>query len=247
MSVSANKLVKDFERKLNAVNSGRMKNYRIVDIVCYLNEAQEIWFENKVFEADTNYKVRNDLRAFLVPKKEFECVEVDCDCCKIIFPDNYYKKLSVEVKVCNEKCCPGIGKTFGGNNLKEVQYDDKHNANNDLSWEPDFKWEQLTYNVGPDGLYFYTNGEMDISSVCMDYYRKPEPIEAPELVDCGNLYVNVDDRIITQNKDFEVCATYANRQITDIAVYLAARDSGNPNQTNSQLQKILQIDKLYRT
>ena len=41
MGVSANKLIYDFERKFNSVNSGKKKKFRVVDIVSFINDAYE--------------------------------------------------------------------------------------------------------------------------------------------------------------------------------------------------------------
>lgn len=244
MGISANKLVYDFQRKLNATVSSRNKNYRIVDIVSYLNEGLEIWYENKVFAAETNDKIKHDLRQFVVPKAELTCEEVDCDCCLAKFPDNYYKTLDIEVKVCNEECCPGIKKSICP---KNPQFDDKNTNRKKGHWGADFKWEQLLYKEVSEGILIYHEGEMDVTSVCIDYYKKPQKIQAPELVDCSeNSYLDWDNKLITINADFEVDSTFGNRQVSDIAVLNAERDSGNIQQYQTQLQKILQLDTLYR-
>ena len=244
MGISANKLVYDFQRKLNATNSGRNKNYRIVDIVSYLNEALEIWYENKVFAAETNDKIKHDLRQFVVPKHELKCEEVDCDCCLAKFPENYYKTLDIEVKVCNDECCPGIKKSICPIN---PQFDDKNKARKNSVWEADFKWEQLLFKEVSEGILIYHEGEMEVEGVCIDYYKKPRYIQAPELVECTeSKYLDWDSNLITINSDFEVDSTFGNRQLTDIAVLNAERDSGNIQQYQTQLQKILQLDALYR-
>ena len=244
MGISANKLVYDFQRKLNATLSGRNKNYRIVDIVSYLNEALEIWYENKVFAAETNDKTKHDLRQFVVAKHEITCEEVDCDCCIAKFPEDYYKTLDIEVKACNEECCPGIEKKICP---KNPQFDDKNVARKTDHWGADFKWEQLIFKEVSDGILIYHEGEMTINGVCIDYYRKPKYIQAPNLVECeDHIYRNWDDKLITSNVNFEVDSTFANRQVSDIAVLNAERDSGNLQQYQTQLQKILQLDSLYR-
>lgn len=244
MGISANKLVYDFKRKLNATDSGRNRNYRIVDIVSYLNEALEIWYENKVFAAETNDKLAQDVRQFIVHKHELACDESDETCCLAKFPEDYYKTLDIEVKVCESECCPGVEKIIVP---KNPQFDDKNVARDNPYWKSDFKWEQLIYKNVAEGILIYHEGEMEVKGVCIDYYRKPNYIEAPNLVECeDHIYRDWDDKLITTKSDFEVDSTFGNRQVSDIAVLNAERDSGNVQQYQTQLQKILRVDTLYR-
>jgi len=243
MAISVNKLIYDFYRKLNSQNSGGGKKYAIADAVAYLNEAQEIWFENKVAATDENSKIRNDLRKFKEIKKCFDCVEVDCDCCRMEYPKDYYKRLNQDVLACNTECCGNIEKNIC---IDMPQSDDIKAARKDEVTKSDFKWERVIGDEAQNYLYIYHDGEMEIKQVCIDYYRKPKRIEAPELVKCRAGYEDPDGIKILQNQDFEVCETFANRDVTDIAVLLASRDSKDIESINTQLQKILQLNRLYR-
>jgi hypothetical protein len=241
--VSVEKLVNDFYRKLNAVNSGKSKFYNIVDVMSFLNEAYQIWFENKVFSLETNERVRNDLRGFEIKKHELSCEKVDENCCKIVYPDNFYQRLNQLAIACNEDCCPDIEKSIV---IRIVQSDDLQDARKNPFRKSDFKWEQLIAEDGGDGLYIYHDCSMDIKTVYIDYYRKPIMMEAGHLVECAGGYVKYDNSFINFKKDFEVSETFADRQVSDIAVVLASRDSGDYQGYQTKLQQILQLDKLYK-
>ena len=58
--------------------------------------------------------------------------------------------------------------------------------------------------------------------------------------------INYSVEVIKKNLNFDVDSTFANRQVSDLAVLLSSRDSMDTESFNSQVQKILQIDKLYR-
>lgn len=241
--VPVEKLVSDFYRKLNAVNSGSSFHYNISDVMSFIHEAYEIWFENKVFMADTNQRVRNDLRVFEVKKLELPCVEVDCDCCKVTYPDNFYMLLNQVAKACNEECCGDIKKEIV---INAVQADDLQPARRNPYRQANFLWEQLIYDEAGDGMYVYHDRRMDVKTVCIDYYRKPIMPEAGELAKCSKGYMDSSGNRITLNKDLEVDATFGNRQISDIAVAIASRDSGDYTDFQQQVQKILLIDTLHR-
>lgn len=244
MGISAAKLVYDFERKINGVNGGRDSKYRIVDIVNYLNEAQEVWFENKMLVKDTNNRVRNDLRVFEVKKEELDCEEVDCNCCKADYPENFYELSNQIAKVCGVGDCEGVNKEII---IRMTQGDDLQEARKNPYRQGNFKWEQLPGDEAGNSLYVYHEGDMKVSKVCVDYYRKPKRIEAPKLVECGDfVYENWDRDLISKNCDFEVDGTYANNQVTDLAVLFASRDRHDVQGFQTQLQKQLQIQNLYK-
>jgi len=102
--ISAEKLVYDFYRKYNANNSGKNKKIPIVDVISYLNEALEIWFENKVFIAETNQKVRNDLRQLEVKKEKLKVSRIDDRCVIAEYPSDFYQLLN-QVAIVKSDCC----------------------------------------------------------------------------------------------------------------------------------------------
>lgn len=241
--VSANKLIYDFVRKINSVNSSRVNDFRIVDIVAFINEAYEVWYENKVAAAETNSKVRNDLRVFEIKGKELECIEVDCNICKIEYPPDLYSVLNREVLSCNTECCGDIEKRIP---VSIVQSDDLPLARRNPYTKSDFKWERVIGDEAGKGMYLYHDGSMSIKKVLIDYFKKLSYIQAPELVECKeNAYRDYDDELITKNVDLEI-DTYGARQITDIAVLNASDAISDTTKYQVKLKSILQLDTLYR-
>jgi hypothetical protein len=243
MGVSSKKLVYDFRRKHNSVNSGRNQDIALVDVIAYLNEAQEIWFENRVFVAQTNQKVRNDLRVFKVDKVGLGCSSSGDGCCLAKYPKDLYHRLNQVTTSCNE-CCPGIDKRIIP---RIVQSDDLHEARRNPYRKADYFFEQLLAVEGSDGLLIYHDNEVDIKNVTISYYRKPKEIHAPSLEECeGANYYNYCGEIITNDQDFEVDDTFAANDVVDIAILKAARDVSDVQGFQTQLQAILNNQRLHK-
>lgn len=241
--ISVEKLVYDFYRKYNANNSGRNKKIPIVDVISYLNEALEIWFENKVFITETNQKIRNDLRQLEIKKYRIEVERIDDKCVIAKYPKDFYQLLN-QIAVVSSDCCDENKELI----VRVVQSDDLQEARRNPYRKTDFKWEQLISDEAGEGLYLYEDKALNVECVFIDYIRKPKYLDAPELLKCGlGKYVNYSGQTITINSDFEIDATFANRQVSDLAVLLISRDLNNLAGFNSQASKILQVEKLYRT
>ena len=242
MPIPVEKLVYDTERKLNSLNSGRGEDYRVVDLIAAINEAYEVWFENKVYAADTNQKIRNDLRQFEIKKKRLPCEKIDCNCCKAKYPDNFYQLLNQTAHACNE-CCEDEKEII----ISMVQGDDLQPARKNPYRRGDFFWEQLLGDEAQDGLFVYHEGGMEVKEVCIDYFRKITHVQAPNLVKCRDgQYRESDGKVINQKVDFEIDATYANREVTDIAALIKARDTLDLDNYQTQFQKTLNFNKFHR-
>lgn len=240
MSYSATKLVYDFHRKYHAIISGQGKSLQLVDIIAYLNEAQEIWYENRVFIAQSNQKVRNDLRIFKIDKHSLGCKKIDNICCLATYPKNLYHRLN-QIAVTSKDCCPDTKEIIP----RILQSDDLHEARKNPYRRADFFFEQLSAIETSNGLIVYHDGEMVVEDVKIDYYRKPQEIHAPSHELCPNEgYYLYDGRYISQDQDFEVSDTYVNNLISDIAVLLASRDVSDRIGFESQLNKMLAVEKL---
>lgn len=240
MGVSARKLVYDFDRKYDSILSGKNKEIALFDKIAYLNEAQELWFENRVELAQTDKKIRNDLRVFKKDKKVLSCSELDEECCKAVYPSNFYSRLN-EVVIAGKDCCPNSKKIIP----RIIQSDDQYEALLNPYRKPDFYFEQLLAVESTNGLIVFHAGEMDILKVVIDYYRKPNEIHAPSLEKCdGPYYYDYKGRVINQDSDFEVDNTFAANIVTDIAVLCAARDIGNIQNFQTQLNKIFTKQQL---
>lgn len=243
MPISANKLIYDLERKLNAVDSGRANDYRIIDLVSFINDAYEVVIEHMIAEKDQNETIRNHLRPLLVPRHKLECVDTDdCNVCEITYPDNFYELLNVRAEVCKD-CCSGT-KEFP---VPKPQGDDIDEARRNPYRKANYYYEQLLSYETTNGLRLFHENEMDILSVYIDFYRKITRIEAPELVECpDHIYKNWDGALINNSVNFEIDSTYINRAVTDVAHYLATDASKDFAASNESIKRILQLNQVHK-
>lgn len=243
MPTSTKKLVYDFYRKHNSILSGKNRDIPLVDVIAYLNEGLEIWFENRTFVAQTNLKVRNDLRVFKEEKVSLDLKPFDENCYNADYPEGVYKKLN-QLATVSKSCCPDIVKDIP---IRILQSDDLHDARKNPYRKSDFFFEQLNAVETKDGLMIYHDKAMDIKKVVIDYYRKPKELHAPSLEKCDDgTYYDYCGRIITKDQDFEVDATYAGNEVVDIAVLCAARDVGDVQSFQTQINRILGIQNLHK-
>jgi hypothetical protein len=239
MPISSRKLVYDTVRKLNGLNTGMGQSFSVLDLVSAINDAYEIIVENNIKLTDTNSLVRDNLRKLEVKNYELP-LENRGSYYFAKYPADLYKRLNHHVEVLCEGCVkskiiiPRI-----------VQSDDLHEARKNPYRKANFYWEQLIMDEGGDGLYIYTENEMSISKFLIDYYRKIKYIEAPSLVECNDyIYRNYDDRIISNDVDFDLDSTYIARKVTDVAVLLLRTDIKDTEAFNLKLQSIIQTDKI---
>jgi hypothetical protein len=239
MPISARKLVYDTVRKLNGLNTGMGQSFSVLDLVSAINDAYEIIVENNIKLTDTNSIVRDNLRKLEIKNYELR-LEKRGDYFFAEYPNNLYKRLNhfAEVK------CSGCEK----NKIiipRLVQSDDIHEARKNPYRKANFSWEQLIMDEGSEGLYIYTDNEMDIIRVSIDYYRRINYIEAPSLVECNDyVYLNYDDKLINNDVNFDLDNTYIARKVTDVAVLLLRTDIKDSDAFKLKLESIIQTDKI---
>lgn len=243
MGVSANKLIYDFERKFNSVNSGKKKKFRVVDIVSFINDAYETVISYIISNKDKNERIRNHLRPLLVADAELFCKSTkDQGVCLVEYPDNFFEIVNFAAYIKND-CCDQIKRI---DNFKP-QGDDLNNARRDTYRKTNYYFEQLLVYEAPEGIRIYHDGNAIVDKVVIDYYKKITPIEAAELVGCEeNTYKDWDDKLIVNNVDFEIDTTYLNVPITNIAVLFASGATGDSEKVQFELTNILQINSLFK-
>lgn len=239
MPVSSRKLVYDTVRKLNGLNTGMGQSFSILDLVSAINDAYEIIVENNVKLTDSNSLIRDNLRKLEIKNYDLE-FENRGSFYFAKYPENLYKRLNHFVEASCEGCSnskviiPRI-----------VQSDDLHEARKNPYRKSNYAWEQLIMDEGGDGLYIYTDNEMNLSKVTIDYYRKIKYVEAPSLVECNDyIYRNYDDRIISNDVDFDLDNTYIARKVTDVAVLLLRTDIKDTEAFKLKLESLIQLDKI---
>lgn len=243
MAISANKLVYDVARHINSVNSGRANDYRVVDLVSFLNESYEAIIAELILEKDQSETIRNHLRPLMVSNYKLDCSSTsDCNVCKITYPENFYEIINIRAEVCKD-CCPGT-KKFP---VTKPQGDDIDEASRNPYRQANYYFEQLSCYEDTDGLRFYHHNEMEVLNIYIDYYRKIKRIEAPELVEClDNIYLNWDGALIVNNVDFELDTTYISSSIPRVAAAAVNNASGDFAASREMVREILQLNQLHK-
>lgn len=237
MPTPAANLFYDFWRKIDAALSGRNNNISVPDTAAYLNEAQRVWFTGRVRLTETSPEVTDDLRAFKLDEIPLSLRFKSGGKIVAKYPPNLFKRLNqYVVATCNQ--CPGITKEFP---ISIVQTDDIHSTRLSNYGKADFPYEQLPAQVTSNGLLLHVDGAFTVNSVLISYYRVPNEIHAPSLLDCEgcDCYYLPTGEKISEDSDFEVGETFAADAVVDIAVLYALRDQGEVTDFQTQLNKIL--------
>lgn len=238
--IKATYLHSEFNRRANRGKSDADLDFNVEQRDSYLTEAYQIWFETKIPFAETNQKIRNDLRPFEIPKHCVKAKAFDADCYTVEFPSDYYSSLNVYTIAEKDPCGKRRLKT------KILQSSDIDDALKSPNRKPSYEYEYTFAEEAGNKLYVYHDGTFKIKQVCFDYYRKPEEIRAPSLIVPEGSYLTSSGKLVSKDQDLEITSTFAARQIVDIAVLIANGDSLDQDKFSLQLQKILQVENLYR-
>lgn len=235
--IPAKRSIIEFDRKFDRFVGEDNRRLRIEDKLGVINEALEIYFENRVKLAETNSMVRNDLRALEEKEIILDLVKSQSKFSIYKIPDNSYKILRqralVEKEPCGKKEIP----------LIIFQTDDLDNARKSPYWKSSYQWEHALADEGSKGLYVWHENDFRINEVIVDYYRKPNEIHAPSMT--SNLeYEDWNGIIRRKDQGLELDDTYSHRKIIDIAVLIARADLGDVRDFEIQLNKILNVEKL---
>lgn len=242
MGVPSTKLVYDFLRKRDGIVSGAENRPPIVDIISYLNEFQEIWFNNSVKEAERNQEASNELRPFLKSKETLELKRIDDNTLLAKYPKDFHTRLSATANICGIECCKDTIKMV---NVRILPLDKLHKARKNPFQKSDYQFERLLAHTSSDGLYLYHDNKVEIKDFIIDYYRKPNELHAPSLEECdGKYYYNYKGQIITEDTEFEG-EIYTDNFISDGASILAAADRKEPASFDLAIKRFLQSRDLY--
>lgn len=233
----AKRSIIDFDRKHDRFVGEDNRRLRLEDKLAVINEALEIYFENRVKLAETNSMVRNDLRVLEEKEIELKLLEKKPKYSIYEIPEDSYKLLRHRVIATKEGC--------GSKEFPVIifQTDDLDNARKSPYWRSSFQWEHALADEGSKGLYIWHEGDFEIDSVIVDYYRKPQEIHAPSMKDDGE-YEDWNCIVRTKDQGLELDDTYSHRKIIDIAVLIARADLGDVRDFEVQLNKILNVEKL---
>lgn len=239
MPISARKLIGDFERKLNSLNTFQGKSYQVVDAINILNEAWQVVFENNVKMAEVDSRYRNNLRQLEIKNKKLELKELDSNISFAKYPEDLHTRLNhfVTAKCPDCPCKMIVPRITQSDDLQRTRLDPYRKAS--------YQWEMLPMDEAGDGLYFYHDGAMEICEVYIDYYRKINEMQAPSLINCSvKEYLDFNGNAIKHDVNFDVDSTYLARKVVDVAVLMASRDIKDVQGFQTQLNKILALENL---
>lgn len=241
MAVSARKLIGDFERKLNSLNTFQGKSYQVVDAINILNEAWQVVFENNVKLAEIDSRYRNNLRQLEIKNHKLELSQINDKITFAKYPDNLHTRLNHFVTArCESKNCDCkmiVPRITQSDDLQVTRLDPYRKAN--------FDWEILPMDEAGDGLYLYHDGTMEICDIHIDYYRKINEMQAPSLLNCSiKQYLDYDGNAVQHDVSFDVDSTYLARKVVDVAVLMASRDIRDTEGFQTQLSRILALENL---
>ena len=233
--IKSTKLQSEIVRRINRINSGAQRYVSPPEIDSYINEALWIFFENRAPLYKTSNLAREELRVLEEKNICFSCQEFDDRSVYFTIPENYYKILRVESFIkCDE--CPLISA-----NTQEILNHDVSTILTDPNWAPSYNFAETYYEISGDKIIVYHNNAFEIDQVCIDYIRKPKPVYTPSLA-YGGSYIDGNGDLISADSDLELDVE---RKIADLAALIISRDLTDVPEFQSQMEKILQTEKIY--
>lgn len=233
--IKATKLQSEFVRRFNRINSGASRYISPPEIDSFLNEALEIFFENRAALYKTSSLAKEELRILEEKSVCFEPQSFDSRSVYFEIPDNFYKLLRVESFI---QCagCPEISAR-----TQEIKNNDLAEALTDPNWKPSYNYAETFSEIAGNKIIVYHNNAFEINQVCIDYIRKPKAVAAPSLSFNGS-YIDGSGDLISVDSDLELDV---GRKIADLAVLIASRDITDIEEYQSQLDKILKTETIY--
>lgn len=234
MPVKSSRLVYEFDRRFDRFAGEVKPSLRLEHKMSLLNEATQIFFENRVKLAEINSTVRDELRPLEEKGRRLKVRSLrDASIAEI--PKDSFRVLRAEAVIerdgCGTKTVPVVKMTT----------DDLTRARKNAFWRSSFEWEHILGDEGTEGLYLYHDGEFSVTEVIIDYYRRPAELHAPSM-SAQNQYIDWNGVTRKKDVDLELDNVYAYRKIVDIAVLLARADVGDQRDFQIQLMKILQVE-----
>lgn len=234
--IPSSRLIYEFDRRFDKFKSEYNKNLRLEDKLSILNEAQTMLFKGRAKQAEKNSEFRDSMR--YLEEKEVALEFEDKGSFSIAkLPNDYYKLLRkrlIASKVdCEEKELV----------LVILDTNDLNFARKSPFFKSSFEWEHCLCDEGSKGLYIFHEGDFDIKSVLIDYYRRPLEIHCPSM-SSKKEYVSWDGKLIRKDQGAELEDNL--EEIINIAILIARADLGDVQDYKTKLDQIINVEKLNR-
>lgn len=234
MPIKSSRLVYEFDRRYDRFVGEQKSPLRLEHKMSLLNEATQIFFENRVKLAEINSEVRDQLRPLEEKGRRLK-VKNKSGVTIGLIPEDSFRVLRAEATIkktgCGTKVVPVI----------KMATDDLTRARKNTFWKSSFEWEHILGDEGTEGLYLYHDGEFSVEDVIVDYYRRPAELHAPSMT-TKKEYVDWNGIVRKKDVDLSLDNTFAYRHIVDIAVLLARIDVGDSRDVQASIAKILEVE-----
>lgn len=234
--IPSKRLVYEFKRRLHHRNSSYSKAIRLEDICSYLTEGLMVVYESLAKHVEVGSEIENYLRPYEMKHVELDIARKTKDYVVAKYKEDHFKILNCEV------CAKRDGCNSSNLTVRILDSDDIKTSLTNEMMKPSFEWGETLGEEGSEDLYIYTNQEFDITSVIIDYLRKPVEIHAPSLAEDGQ-YEDWNGEIQTEDTSLDL-ENFIFKKVADLAVLSALRDLGDMKDFQSQANKILNFEKI---
>jgi len=171
------------KERLNKLASLDYDNFECWQITEAFNKAQLEWVRrqiggyNQKQTGDGSTKINYDDTQKLITTVPLTGVNYNDNWVSVQYPADYMNYSSLYVMGKND-CCPD-------RNIIVYMVDkaDLYLILRDENKKPSFEWGETVGIMSGNQFTIYTNGEFDVSSVDLTYYRKPTPVQFQNCID----------------------------------------------------------------
>lgn len=226
-----------FKERLQKADSQQNRNFLIPQIDLYLNHAQDVFIHRlaeprnnkKNYGFEINQRVIDELRTLVVSQSTGSCISTSLivdNKYLAVLPDDYMFYISSTV----------FGHTPDCNNLSSrltiQQHDDRFSGS--PFNKSDIYWDIINGTFFEDGIKIYSDDVTTITSLCLNYLRKPAYMNNAEDF-TGGTYTLPDGTVLTGTTDCEL-PDAAHNEIIDYAVLIAQGNLASPAIQYSQVK-----------
>lgn len=225
----------EFKKKLNKIDSQKFKNLLVPEIDWALNESQMILIKSIAeprFRNNLGFEVNNrtieDIRNIVVEQDNntnsslypncLSLTKLDNSSFYTALPINYMYYINARAIATKNNCTKYI-------DVFTSKHEDKSISSS--FYNSSFEFEESFIRFNEKGIKIFSDSTFDITTLCMDYIRKPLYMHNAE--DFKNVgYNTLNGTTLTGFQNCELSEVLHN-EIVDIAVQLTTIELDNPN------------------
>jgi len=224
----------DFKVKINKIDSQKYRNFRVPEIDWKLNEAQDILIRliafPRIFQGvsfEVNQRSIDDLRTIMVDNLSLSAQKVD-NRYMFTLPNDYMHHVSSKILCTKGECSKYIRSNIVRH---ETEFETDTFTVSSFEWEEvNILFSSITTIPLPDAptsvnlsvIYAYTDDSFEISSMLLNYLRKPKYIHSADDA-VGGTYTLPDGTVLSGYQNCELPETL-HKEIVDLAVLITTGD-----------------------